>query len=107
MKFVANKFYPVTLDSQGFENLFNTNHSHENRLNIAYLYRIWYILGSLCLAFAYIIHRRDELYENCYAKSTRAMMGPHVSSTNSLRKPFVTLNRSANQAAFLLLQISS
>lgn len=61
MKLVANDFFSSTLNPYMFEYMYNLPYNN-SILNLAYLFRVWfYIIGSFCLAFAYIIQRRQEI----------------------------------------------
>lgn len=60
MNLVAKQFFSSEYSPYLFEGIYNSNHYYDLSLNLAYLYRIWfYIIGSILLAFAYIIQRRD------------------------------------------------
>jgi hypothetical protein len=61
MNTVVKEFYTSVFNAELFEGIYNMNHEYDYELNFAYRYRLWlYIIGSLCLSFAYIIHRRNE-----------------------------------------------
>lgn len=61
MKIVVRGLYGSIYQRELIEAVFDPLHRYDFELNLAYLNRLWlYILGSLLLAIAYIIHRRED-----------------------------------------------
>ena len=64
MLFAAENLFPPRYDSDIFETEVNIDYIQEY-LKVVYFYRLWfYIIGSLLLGSAYIIHRRGEHQKN-------------------------------------------
>ncbi len=59
MMIVVRGFFPSIYSPELFESIYKYKYDYE--LNLVYTNRIWlYIIGSLLLAFAYILHSREE-----------------------------------------------